>query len=284
MRVRNAILWSLLTIVIMPTEALAGGWWSYLQLPGRYFGIGETITFTENEVWFETTEEAQGARSEDFGVYLVESYDEELLDDAMTRAEPDDWWEPLSTPMRIGDLELIHPDSNLMKARVAFTVPEVSPGRYALVLCSNPDCARSLGNVIPAEVTVTEDALLAKTARRMANESFENEMAFVRMRHRLAGVRDQLSNVRTEVAELEPAPAAAPVSRTSSREPAGSPWIAYAGWFVAGAVIAALMLGKRRPVSRLKAAGPTSALHGERRVRISASGHQQTRGTATGGT
>ena len=248
MRVRNAILLSLLAIIITPAQALAGGWWSFLQVPGEYFGIGETITFKENEVMFETIEEAEGARSKDFGVYLVQSYNEELLDDAMTRPEPEDWWEPLSTPMRIGDLELIDPDSNLMKARVSFTVPEVSPGRYALVLCSNPDCGQSLGNVIPSEVIVTEDVLLAKTARRVANESFANEMAFVRMRHRLAGVRDQLSDLRTQEAEPEPAPVAAPVSPVNTREP-GPPWIAYAGWFVAGGTAAAWALGRRRPAA-----------------------------------
>lgn len=244
MRVRNVVLLSLFAIVIMPTGALAGGWWSFLQVPGRYFGVGETITFMENEVMFDTIEEADGARSEDFGVYLVENYDEGLLDHAMTRPEPDDWWEPLSTPMRIGDLELVNPDSNLMKARVTFTVPEVPPGRYALVLCSNPDCDQSLGNVIPSEVIVTQDVLAAQTARRVANESFENEMALVRLRHRLGGVRSQLSELRAEMAEMEPATVTAPISHTSSREP-GLPWLAYAGWFLAGGVVTA-SAGRRR--------------------------------------
>lgn len=248
MRVRNVVLFSFLAVLITPTEALAGGWWSYLQVPGQYFGVGETISFRENEVMFNTIEEAEGARSDGFGVYLVQNYDEELLDDAMTRPEPQDWWEPLSTPMRIGDLELIDPDSNLMKARVTFTVPEVSPGRYALVLCSNPDCSRSLGNVIPAKVTITEDVLAAKTARRVANERFANEMAFVRMRHRLAGVRDQLSDLRAEVADPEPAPVAAPMSRTRAREPA-TPWFAHAGWFLAGGIVAWAVMGRRKPAT-----------------------------------
>lgn len=245
MRVRIALLLSLLTILITPAEAFAGGWWSYLQIPGRYLGVGETITFTENEVMFQTIEEAEGASSEAFGVYLVQSYDERLLEDSMTRAEPDDWWKPLSAPMRVGDLALIDRDSNLMKARVNFTVPEIPPGRYALVLCSIPDCARTLGNVIPAEVIVTEDALLAKTARRVANESFENEMALVRMRHRLSDVHKDLVVLRKELAE--PAPVAAPTTPAPRRE-SGTPWIAYAGWFMAGGAAAAAVVRKRRSV------------------------------------
>lgn len=240
------VLFFVATTLLAP-PAFAGGWWSYLQVPGQYFGVGETITFTENEVMFDTIEEADAARSEAFGVYLVESYNKQLLDDAMTRPQPDVWWQPQSTPMRVGDLKLINQDSNLMKARVSFTVPAVPPGRYALVLCSNPDCAQSLGNVIPSDVAIVDDPLLAQTARRVANESFKNEMALVRVRHRLKGMREQLSNLRTQADEQQDSGASsAPVSPTRAPEPP-TPWVAYAGWFLAGLATACLFLLGRRP-------------------------------------
>lgn len=241
--IKLSILIFLGTTLLVP-PALAGGWWSYLQVPGRYVGIGETIEFTENEVLFATIEEAGRAKSDGFGVFLVQSYDKRLLEDAMTRPEPDHWWEPLSTPVRIGNVDLIDPDSNLMKARVTFTVPEVAPGRYAIVLCSAPNCEEPLGNVVPAEVMVTEDVLLAKTARRVANQRFENQMSFVRVRHRLKGVREQVSDLRAKIGEPDPAPAAAPDSPTLTPE-ATTPWVAYAGWFFAGVSTAFLLLRRR---------------------------------------
>lgn len=254
MRMLKLGLLSLSVVAGLASPALAGGWWSSIGLDGQPVGIGESFRHHVSEVMFDTIEEAERAKEQTFFVYLVRHFDEGALDDALGRADPGDWWRPVTEPIRAGTVELTSWDANLAEARVRLDVPGVSPGSYHLMLC-DAGCDRPLGNLIPAGVTVTDDVLAAQTTRRLLETEARLSLAVQRTRNDLRATRRTLGDVTSRVAAqerrveaLEPRPAQTPES------PETSPWIAYAGWFVAGGATL-LAISRRRPIREPAGAG-----------------------------
>ncbi|HVL63617.1 MAG TPA: hypothetical protein VM573_00425 [Actinomycetota bacterium] len=225
----------LTTICLAAAPASAGGWWNHIGVDGQPFGIGESVSLTVRDVWFPDLKEAHAARDVPYYAYLVEAFDEKALERAMSRPDPEPWWEPSGRVFRIGDVSLTGWDSNIARARVQMTVPEVEPGSYALMLC-DAGCRTPLGNIVPAPVRVTQDVLAAQTARRLDRVRDRLRFQLARIRHDLREARGDLEAATTTADSTSPrTPEAVP----DSAPPV--PWPAFAGWFFAGVATAALL-------------------------------------------
>jgi hypothetical protein len=241
MRSLKTLLLSLLLTSLLAPPAIAGGWWSSIGLEGQPVGRGESIYLKVSEVMFDTLQQAEQAKRETYFAYLVRGFDQEALDDAMTRANPGDWWNPTSEPIRAGDVRLINWDSNLAKGRVQLNVPDVPPGSYYLMLC-DLGCEVTLGNLVPSQVNVTNDVLAAQTTRRLQQTEADLTLALQRSRSELREtrltIRQALSNNANQVDRIKTLETKlADATRTEPQ-----PWIGYAGWFVAGVIGALLFL------------------------------------------
>jgi hypothetical protein len=123
-----SIVLALAGLALMPSPAVAGGWWSGIDLQGRHLGVGETVTF-ESEVMFRDLEVAERARkSGQFHAYLARGVDYNALDRAMSVPEPERWWSPPDELTLIGNVRLSNWDANLAIATTELNVPEVAQG------------------------------------------------------------------------------------------------------------------------------------------------------------
>jgi hypothetical protein len=249
MRLTAAFLVAASALVLLQHPASAGGWWTNLDFHDQHLGIGETLTVKIDEVLYASIEEAKRAETTDYYAYLVKEFHRELLDRAMNRSNPKRWWRPLSPPIKVGNVTLFGRDANLARGRVRLTIPDIPPGPYSLMLCDQ-GCNTPLGNHIAVPVNVASDVLAAQTARRLDNANERLQLALGRVRRDVKQAQRQLRIAETDAAEaldavarLERRPATKSKSNTS-------PWIAYAGWFIAGA-IAFLALVRRSRRSEL---------------------------------
>ncbi|HEX2294334.1 MAG TPA: hypothetical protein VHN37_03405 [Actinomycetota bacterium] len=249
MRTSKVLVIALLLLSLLAPPARAGGWWSSIGMEGQPVGIGESIALHAGEVMFDTLEEAERARTQSFYAYLVREFDEKALDDALSRGEPGDWWSPLTEPIRIGTVDLSGWDANLAEAHARLDIPRVTTGPYYLMLCDE-GCEAPLGNLIPARVEVTADALAARTMRRLEKTEADLSLAVQRTRNDVrrtgATLRRALADDAEQEAEQAERIAALRARLADVPRPEGPPWFAYAGWFVAGGATALLVFGRRR--------------------------------------
>lgn len=236
-------------LLFVPHAATAGGWWSYVDVnrshvaPGQRVEIDETVAFSS----VAAAEEAQETGR--FYVYLLRGFDYSVVERALRKASPRNWWSlGDAEAIRVGQVTVSVSDANLGKATAAFTMPEIPPATYHLMLCDTA-CTEPLADVIPTEgFTVVADPATARMAqvvdrleRRSRNQAGRLAAARARTDRALVAAR----NARSEVEHLE-----ARVSSLASEDrssPPAAPW-AYAGWLVAGALAGALaLLVLRRP-------------------------------------
>lgn len=246
MRLRSLLLFAIITVTLMPSTAIAGGWWSGIDLQGRYLGIGESVTF-RSEVMFRNLGVAERARnSGEFHAYLARGVDYISLNKAMSVPEPKRWWSPPRELTLIGDVRLSNWDANLAIATTELDVPEVAPGSYALMLC-NVGCVTPLGNLIPLQIQVSADALAAQTARRLQKTNARLDLALARVRGDLKQQTRQLNVAKADSAESTEAIARLQdkVSSLDSEAPS-TPWLPHLLFFLAGAAATFLVLRFRR--------------------------------------
>lgn len=255
---RLALVCALGVLLLPPHAATAGGWWSYIDVnrshvaPGQRVGIDETVAFSS----VAAAEEAEEAGR--FYVYLLQGFDYSVVERAMRKASPRNWWSlGDAEAIQVGQVTVSVSDANLGRAAAAFTMPEVRPATYHLMLCDTA-CTEPLADVIPAEdLTVVADPATA----RMAQRADRLERRIRDHARRLAAARTDADralvaarNARSAVEQLETrvsSPAA-----ESRRSPRVARW-AYAGWFVAGVLIGALALLVLRRGQRPDEAVPT---------------------------
>lgn len=214
--------------------------------------MGESLTLHVSDVLFETIEDAQRARHVDCYAYLVHGFDRRALERAMSRPEPGRWWDPSGPITKIGTVELVHSDGNLVPARVRLTIPQVPPGSYDLMLCDS-GCRTPLANLIPSAVHVTDDPVAAQTSRKLQDRNARLDLALAQVRSDLRDARRELRKVERDAAKANDAVARLNARLVTPRARPATPWVAYAGWFLAGAAIA-LLASRRRlrtpPASR----------------------------------
>jgi hypothetical protein len=169
----------------------------------------------------------------------------------MGKPSPDNWWSlGGAEAIEVGPVTVSVSDANFGRATAAFTVPELSPATYHLMLCDTA-CTEPLADVIPARgFTVVADPATARMAkrverleRRSRNHGGQLAAARAEADEALAAAR----NVRSELEQLQ-ASVSSPANDGRS-SPLAASW-AYAGWLIAGALAGALALLVRRRRSR----------------------------------
>lgn len=178
--------------------AQAGGWWTSIRIDGPYVGVGETLTVRANPMFDTIPAADEAVASGDLYAYLLEGVDQKMVDDAMSVVDPGDWWTPPPVRYAVGTVQLSELDANLATATAEVTIPDVSPGRYSLMLCTS-ECTHPLADVIPAGVVVSGDGALARTARRLNAARWRLRSKAARAEHRLDGARDRLDEVRDDL-------------------------------------------------------------------------------------
>lgn len=254
MRLRTLVIVSLIAgLQLMPFPATAGGWWSSIDLRGAYLGIGETVT-VRSEVMFNTLGSADKAREgRSFHAYLARGVDRSALNEAMSVPEPKRWWTPPRELTLIGDVQLSNWNSNLAVATAELKVPDMTPGSYALMLCS-AGCRTPLANLIPLRVHVSVDPVAARTARKLVKTNDRLNIAFARVRRDLKKQYRQLTARSADsvesaesISRLQDGVIALETEVASLQTEAPSvPWPSYLMFFVAGAASVLLIMRLRR--------------------------------------
>lgn len=147
-------------LIVLPS-ATAGGWWTSIRLDRTRVAVGEEMKVHVN-VMFRSIDAAEAAQNGEaqgaFYVYLLRGFDYSVVQRAMRKPSPRNWWSLGSADaFRVGRVALGSEESNLAVAKASFRVPDVPPGEYAVMLCDT-GCAHPLADVIPTrpkQLTVT---------------------------------------------------------------------------------------------------------------------------------
>jgi hypothetical protein len=241
---RLALICALGVLLLTPQAAAGGGWWSYIDVNRSTVAAGQRVE-VEAAVAFESTaaaEEAQEAGR--FYVYLLRGFDDAILEPAMREPSPRNWWSlGGAEAIPVGQVTVSVPGANLGKARAAFTVPELPHATYHVMLC-DAACAEPLADVIPTEgftvvadpATVQMAQRVDRLARRIRNQAGRLAAAGTDANRGRIAAQD----ARSEIERLERRVSYLARDRRSS--PPVAPWVAYAGWLVAGALTGAVVL------------------------------------------
>lgn len=241
-------------LLAMPPAASGGGWWSSPHFPSRYLVSGETAV-AEATGLFATVEAAEDAGR--FYAYLIPDLDWRIVDRAMNSYPPGRWWRKPEGAVLVGRVEVLQRDSNLVKSRVTFEVPDLPPGRYAFMLCDF-GCIRPMGDTIPVEMKLVDSPQALSLSQRIDHVSARLAAETRRVERKLeasifeAGSASapeyKVEYLRDRVSALERAIEQIPTTR-----PDPSPtWPLALGWGLAGAASgAALVLARRRRIEVL---------------------------------
>jgi hypothetical protein len=240
---RVALICALGVLLLTPQAAAGGGWWSYIEVDRSLVAAGQRVE-VQAAVAFDSVAAAEEARTPGrFYVHLLRGFDYSVLEPAMREPDPRNWWSlGGAEAIPVGPATVSVSGANMGRASAEFTVPELQPGTYHVMLC-DAACAQPLADVFPTEgFTVVADPVTVQVAQRL--ERLERRIRNQAGRLTAAGVdagRERITtrNLGSEVAQLESRVSSLAGERRSS--PPVAPW-AYAGWLVAGALAGALAL------------------------------------------
>lgn len=240
---RVALICALGVLLLTPQAAAGGGWWSYIEVDRSLVAAGQRVE-VQAAVAFDSVAAAEEARTPGrFYVHLLRGFDYSVLEPAMREPDPRNWWSlGGAEAIPVGPVTVGVSGANMGRASAEFTVPELQPGTYHVMLC-DAACAQPLADVFPTEgFTVVADPVTVQIAQRL--ERLERRIRNQAGRLAAAGVdagRERITtrNLGSEVQQLERRVSSLAGERRSS--PPVAPW-AYAGWLVAGALAGALAL------------------------------------------
>ena len=236
---RLALVCALGALLLTPQAASAGGWWSSIHLSRSTVAPGERVQLHAVVAFGSAAAAAEARQPGRFHVHLLRGFDDAGVERAMREPSPGDWWAlGGAEAMRVGKVSVSVPEAGPARATASFTVPELPPATYHLMLC-DAGCAEPLADVIPAGgFTVADPAAAADRA----------------------GVAARTADSTAERSERR-APSIADDGRGS---PAAAR--AYAGWVVAAALAGVLaLLVVRRRQARRRTVSPTSRAGPRRR-------------------
>ena len=233
---RLALACALGALLLVPPAAAGGGWWSSIQVDRSPVAPGQRVE-VDAAVLFDSAAAAQAAREPGrFSVVLLRGLDHSVVDRAMRRASPGDWWSlGGAEAIEVARVTVTVSDANFGRATAAFTMPELEPATYDVMLC-DAGCAEPLADVVPTRgITVVADPATARLVRRVARlerQSRKDAGQLAMARAAADQSRAAVRNARAEVVRLE--------RDLSSRDSQPS-----AAWLVAGALAGALALTVR---------------------------------------
>lgn len=239
---RTALALALGVLLLTPQPAAAGGWASWIQVDPKTVAPGQRVE-VRAEAWFRKAAAAKAAQEPGrFYVYLLRDFDFGIVEKVWSKPSPGDWWSlGGAEAIQVGPVTVRVPPSNVGTARAEFTVPELPPGTYHLMLW-DAGCATPLGTVIPAwGFTVVADPATAELAQRV--ESLERRIHGQARELRGAHARadralDEARGADSEVEQLE---ARVTALIDEDRRFLGTPWV-YAAGLVAVVLAGALVL------------------------------------------
>jgi hypothetical protein len=242
-RLSAVLVCALGVLLLMPQSAAGGGWWSYIDVKRSHVAPGQRVELDE-AVAFSSAAAAEAAQQTDrFYVYLLRGFDYSVVERAMRQPSPGHWWSlGGAEAIEIGRVTVGVSDANLGRASAAFTVPELPPATYHLMLC-DAACGVPLADVIPAKgFTVVADPATARLAnradrleRRSRNQAGQLAVTRAETDKALVAAR----NARSELEQLKASMSS--LANEGRSAPLAAPW-GYAGWLVAGALAGALAL------------------------------------------
>jgi hypothetical protein len=242
-RLRLALLCALGVLVLTPQAAAGGGWWSYIDVSRSLVAAGQRVEL-EVTVSFSSAAAAQAAQQTNrFHVYLLRGFDDSVVERAMRRSSPGNWWSlGDAEAIDVGHVTVSVSDGNLGRATAVFTVPQLPPATYQLMLCDTA-CTEPLADVIPTEnFTVVADRATAEMAKRVERLGRRSRNQAGRLAAARADADEALRAARTARSGVEQLKSGLSSLATEGRSsPPTSAW-AYAGWLVAGALAGALAL------------------------------------------
>lgn len=263
-RLRLAFVCALGVLLLTPQAAAGGGWWSYIHVNHSTVAAGQRVEVQAN-VAFASAAAAEDARDTGrFYVHLLRGFDDSVLERAMREPAPRNWWSlGGAEAIPVGQVTVSVSGSNLATARGAFSVPDLAPGTYDVMLC-DAGCAEPLADVIPTRgFTLVADPATAQVAQRLDRVERRIRKQADRLtavRASAARARRTVRNDRSQIEQLHTTVSSIAVE--ARRPPPVSPW-AYAGWLLAGALAAALALLATR---RRRPRPPRPARNGRRRA------------------
>ena len=242
-RLRLALVCALGVLLLVPQAAVGGGWWSNIDVNRSHVAPGQRVELEET-VAFSSAAAAQAARRTDpFYVYLLRGFDYAVVEQAMRKPSPGNWWSlGGAEAIKVGRVTVSVSDANLGRATAAFTVPELPPATYHLMLCDTA-CSEPLADVIPAQgLTVVADPATARIANRVDRMERRSRNHGGRLAATRADADQALVAARNARSELEQLTASVSSLANEGRSaPLAASW-AYAGWLIAGALAGALAL------------------------------------------
>jgi hypothetical protein len=240
---RLALICAFGVLLLTPQAAAGGGWWAYPEVDRSTVAAGHRVE-VKAFVSFRSVAAAQEAHeSGGFYVHLLRGFDYSVLEPAMREPSPRNWWTlGGAEAIQVGPATFGVTDGNLGWARAAFTVPELEPGSYHVMLC-DAACTEPLGDVFPAQrFTVVADPATVQLAQRAnrLERRVGRQAAQLAARRADAG-RDRITaqNTQAEVEQLERRISA--LAAEVQRPERVSPW-AYAGWLLTATLAGALVL------------------------------------------
>ena len=245
---KYAVILTFATAMLLPPPATAGGWWTSIRVDRQTVAAGQQVN-AHAQVMFssvDAVEAAQEGRGKGaFYVYVLSGFDSSVVQRAMRRSSPRNWWSVGdATTINVGRVTFGSSETNLALANASFEVPELPPGTYVVMFCDH-GCVRPLADVIPTELTVVTDPMIARIATRLDRlEQWAHTQV-----QQLLGASAEARKARLTTSG-EQAQMRARIQTLDRRFPdeRRSPW-AGVRWMIAGlalGVVAGLLLLRRR--------------------------------------
>jgi hypothetical protein len=140
-------------VLLVPSSATAGGWWSSIRLDRARVTVGEKMKAEAGPIFSSTeaAEAARDARGKDASyAYLLRGFDYSIVDGAQREADPKNWWSVGGAEVYFaGRVTVNGLDLNLARATASFRVPKAPPGKYAVMFC-DAECVHPLADLIPS--------------------------------------------------------------------------------------------------------------------------------------
>ena len=249
--VRRLVLATLL-VLLLPSSATAGGWWSFIDTDRSTVAAGQRVQ-AEADVLFSSVRAAREAQDDLFYVYALRGLDHSVVRRAMNEPLSGDWWSlGDATAVKLGRVALHISEANLGRAQASFTLPELTPSTYALMFC-DAGCAHPLADVVPTrDFTVVADPATAEIAERATR--IEERLAGLQARSRVAAraarrdARAAVVKTEAELRALNEKVRALDLEIALAANPSRQSLWALVGWVLAGGLAGAfafLMLRRR---------------------------------------